>query len=120
MYTPGGGQRGVLKIIYRGNIFLLHPGPQVLQLGRDDGNDIVVQSLFASRVHAHVRWREGEFVLKDLSSNGTFLMSDDHAHEIHMRGGEAVLAERGWLGIGRSAAQHGDHSVRYSLEHEEE
>lgn len=109
-----------LQLIYRGNLFNLHAGTQVLQLGRDDGNDIVILSLFASRVHAHVRWHEGEFFLKDLSSNGTFLMSDDHSHEVHMRGGEAVLAERGWLGIGRSAAQHGDHSVRYSVQTEAE
>jgi adenylate cyclase len=113
-------ERRVLQLIYRGNIFRLHRGSQVLQLGRDDGNDIVVLSLFASRVHAHLRCRDGEFVLTDLSTNGTFLMSDDHTHEIQMRGGEAVLPERGWLGIGRSAAQHGDHSVRYSQQIEEE
>jgi adenylate cyclase len=108
----------VLKVIYRGNIFHVGRGAQALQLGRDDGNDIVVLSLFASRVHARVQARDGHFVIADLSTNGTFLMSDDHSHEVHLRREEAVLADRGWLGIGRSAAQHGEHSVRYSVQHE--
>ena len=108
----------VLKIIYRGNIFLVSRAAPKLQLGRDDNNDVVVMSLFASRVHACIELREGGFFVNDQSTNGTFLMADDHSSEVQLTRAEASLAERGWLGIGRSAAQHGTHSVRYSTEEE--
>jgi hypothetical protein len=30
-----------------------------------------------------------------------------------------VLAGRGWLGLGKSAARHGDHSVRFAVQAEQ-
>jgi hypothetical protein len=55
-----------------------HP---TLQMGRDETNDIVIVSLFASRLHARVQARDGQFVLTDLSSNGTFVRVDEQAGE---------------------------------------
>ena len=111
-----------LKLIYRANIFVVNRTRTVLQMGRDDNNDIVIVSLFASRLHARVQERDGQFVLTDLSSNGTFLLVDDdsgaQSAEIRLRGEEAVLAGRGWLGLGKSATIHGDHSVRFALQAE--
>ena len=107
-----------LKLIYRGNIFVVSRTRPTLQMGRDDSNDIVIVSLFASRVHARVHTRDGHFVITDLSSNGTFLLVDEHSGEVHLRRGEAVLGGRGWIGLGKNATRHGDHSVRYSLQTE--
>ena len=111
-----------LKLIYRGNIFIVNRTRPTLQMGRDDGNDIVIVSLFASRIHARVQTRDGHFMLTDLSSNGTFLLGDEgsgaHPSEIHLRREEAVLGGRGWIGLGKNATRHGDHSVRYSLQQE--
>jgi adenylate cyclase len=107
-----------LKLIYRGNIFMVSRSRPTLQMGRDDTNDIVIASLFASRIHARVHTRDGHFVLTDLSSNGTFLMVDEHSNEMHLRREEAVLGGRGWIGLGKNATRHGDHSVRYSLQTE--
>jgi hypothetical protein len=105
-----------LKLIYRGNIFIVNRSRPTIQMGRDESNDIVIVSLFASRVHARVHTREGHFVLTDLSSNGTFLMIDDQTGETHLRREEAMLHGRGWIGLGKNASTHGDHSVRFSLQ----
>jgi len=109
-----------LKLIYRGNLFVVNRSQPMLQMGRDQSNEIVIVSLFASRVHARVHTREGHFVLTDLSSNGTFLMADEgsgaHLSEIHLRRAEAILSGRGWIGLGKNATTHGNHSVRFSLE----
>jgi len=109
-----------LKLIYRGNIFIVNRSRPTLQMGRDQTNEIVIVSLFASRIHARVHTRDGHFVLTDLSSNGTFLMLDDQAgaqlSELHLRREEAVLSGRGWIGLGKNASTHGDHSVRFSLQ----
>lgn len=107
-----------LKLIYRANIFVVNRTHPALQMGRDDSSDIVIVSLFASRVHARVQERDGQFVLTDLSSNGTFLLVDDDSNERRLRGDETVLAGRGWLGLGKSAATRGDHSVRFALQAE--
>jgi adenylate cyclase len=118
-----------LKLIYRANIFVVSRTRPTLQMGRGDDNDIVVVSLFASRLHARVDERDGQFVLTDLSSNGTFVLPDGEpdaqaaqpaaqSAEIRLRQTEAVLTGRGWLGLGRSASTHGEHSVRYALEAE--
>ena len=114
-----------LKLIYRANIFVVNRANPALQMGRDNNNDIVVVSLFASRVHARVEARDGQFVLVDLSSNGTFVLADENLadeesdvqpEEIRLRQEERVLSGRGWLGMGRSASKHGDHSVRFMLQ----
>lgn len=110
--------QSTLKLIYRGNIFIVNRIRPTVQLGRDDANDVVVASLFASRIHARISTRDGHFVLTDLSSNGTFLLVDDQTSEIHLRHEEAVLGGRGWIGLGKNASKHGDHSVRFSLETE--
>ena len=107
-----------LKLIYRANIFVVNRSRPTLQMGRDDSNDIVIVSLFASRLHARVQARDGHFVLTDLSTNGTFLLVDEHSSEVHLRRAEAVLGGRGWIGLGKSASTHGEHSVRYTLQPE--
>jgi hypothetical protein len=35
---------------------------------------------------------------------------------VRLRRSEAVLGERGWIGVGKTAGNHGDHVVRYRLE----
>jgi adenylate cyclase len=107
-----------LKLIYRGNIFIVNRNRPVVQMGRDDSNDIVIVSLFASRNHARVQVRDGHFVLTDLSSNGTYLLADEHSGEVLLRREEAVLGSRGWIGLGKNATKHGDHSVRFSVQSE--
>ena len=123
-----------LKLIYRANIFVVNRVRSTLEMGRGDDNDIVVASLFASRLHARVEARNGQFVLTDLSSNGTFVLLDEqsdaqsdgqsdaqseaHTSERRLRQEEMILTGRGWLGMGRSAAKHGDHSVRFTVQAE--
>jgi len=120
------GPQMMLTLIYRANIFVVNAARPSLQMGRDDGNDIVVASLFASRLHARVEMRDGQFVLTDLSSNGTFVQVDGESgaepdtprSEVRLQQAALVLTGRGRLGLGKSAELHGDHSVRYSVQAE--
>jgi adenylate cyclase len=109
-------RRWALKLTYAGTTFTVEKGGSI-QLGRDKSNDVVVESSLASRVHARIFERDGHFVLADQSSNGTFLRNDGHMNEITLHGGdEAMLGERGWIGLGRPTVSHGDHMLRYRLE----
>jgi len=113
--TPGeAGVEWVLKLIIGGESHVVGSGSTV-RLGRDAGNDIVVATAHASRVHARIFSRDDHFVIVDQSSNGTYVMPDG-SRELRVRRSEAVLGERGWIGLGKSAAKHGDHVLRYRLE----
>jgi adenylate cyclase len=108
----------VLKLTYGGELRVVRSSGTGMRIGRDNENDLVVESHFASRAHARIYPREGHFVLQDLSSNGTYLLADGSTAEILLRREEAVLAERGWIGLGNSAARHGDHTLRFRVEPE--
>jgi adenylate cyclase len=110
----------VLKITCQGEGRVMRAGGAEMRIGREKENDLVIESHFASRVHARLFSREGHFVLQDLSSNGTYLLSDGNSAEILLRREEAVLSERGWIGLGNSAARHGDHTLRYRVEPDED
>ena len=108
------GAKWVLKVSIAGQSYIVEPGA-TLRIGRDRANDIVVGTEHASRIHARIFTREDHFVIVDQSSNGTFLMADG-SREVRLRRSEALLGDRGWIGLGRSAAHHGDHVLRYRLE----
>ncbi|MGA8051032.1 MAG: adenylate/guanylate cyclase domain-containing protein [Burkholderiales bacterium] len=114
---PRQGER-VLKLTYGGDATAVLHRPAALRLGRDKANDLVVKSNYASRFHARIVARGGHFLLADQSSNGTFLLPDGGAAEIMLRREEAVLGERGWIGLGHSANEHGEHTLRFRVEHE--
>jgi hypothetical protein len=104
-----------LKLSYGGNTVVVEPRGSI-KLGRDQGNDMVVNSVKASRVHARIYERGGNFVIADQSSNGTFVAIDGSTRELTLRREETVLGERGYIGLGSPTAGHGDHVLRYRLE----
>jgi hypothetical protein len=108
----------VLKLSRAGQLYIVRSKGPAVRIGREKDNDVVVDSQFASRVHARVFAREGHFVIADQSSNGTYLLADGNSSEILLRREEAVLGERGWIGLGNSATRHGDHALRYRVEPE--
>ena len=108
----------VLKLSRAGQLTIVRSTGPSVKIGREKDNDVVVDSQFASRVHARVFAREGHFVIADQSSNGTYLLADGNSAEILLRREEAVLGERGWIGLGNSATRHGDHALRYRVEPE--
>jgi class 3 adenylate cyclase len=106
--------RWVLKLSYGGETFDAQPEADV-RIGRDKSNDVVIDSPRASRVHARIYARDRNFVIVDQSSNGTFVMIDGNDSEVVLRREEAVLGERGWIGLGNPASKHGNHVLRYRL-----
>jgi adenylate cyclase len=105
----------ILKLSYGGATFAVAPSATA-KLGRDKANDVVVASTLASRVHARVFGRDGNYFIADQSSNGTFLMVDGNTREVRLRREEALMGERGWIGLGKPASNHGAHVLRYRQE----
>jgi adenylate cyclase len=105
----------ILKLSYGGETVVVEASGSV-RLGRDRTNDVVVPSTLASRVHARIYGRDGNLIIADQSSNGTFVMVDGNTREVRLRREEALLGERGWIGLGKPASTHGAHVLRYRLE----
>jgi class 3 adenylate cyclase len=112
--APARAGRWVLKLSYGGETFDVQSEGEA-RLGRHESNDVVIASPRASRVHARIYARERNFVIVDQSTNGTFLLIDGSSTEVRLRREEAVLGERGWIGLGNPASQHGIHVLRYRL-----
>jgi len=110
-----GAREWILELVYGGDTVVVEPWASV-KLGRDKANDVVVNSTLASRVHARIYGRGGNFVIADQSSNGTYVVSDGNSRELRLRREESILGERGYIGLGGPASKHGDHVVRYRLE----
>ena len=72
-------------------------------LGRDSGAGVVVAARKTSREHCEISSRDGGFVLKDRSQNGTFLNIDGE-REVALRGEEAMLRGHGFIALGQSRA----------------
>jgi adenylate cyclase len=110
-----GAREWILKLTYGGDTVVVEPSASV-KLGRDKTNDVVVNSSLASRVHARIYGRGGNFVIADQSSNGTFVLIDGNSRELQLRREEAMLGERGYIGLGGPASSHGEHVLRYRIE----
>jgi len=105
----------VLKLSYGDETFTVEHSASV-RIGRDKENEVVVPSQHASRLHARVFGRDGNFVIADQSSNGTFIMVDGSTREIRLRREEALLGERGTIGLGSPTGGTGDHLLHYRVQ----
>jgi len=76
-----------LCLIWRGQILSIRNEDDVIHLGREDENEVVLDSDTASRLHAHIERRGATFVLVDYSSNGTFVY-DSKGNQKRVRDGE--------------------------------
>ena len=99
--TTDAGDR--LRLVYRTRVVTLDAGKGPVVLGRDSGADVVVAERKASREHCEISSRDGGFVLKDKSQNGTFLNIDGDK-EMALRGEETMLRGHGFIALGQSRA----------------
>jgi adenylate cyclase len=69
-------------------------------MGRHRENDLVVDDVFVSRIHARIEYRKGRFFLVDTSTNGTCLLTQGE-ESICLHRDERSLQGQGFIGLGR-------------------
>lgn len=67
-------------------------------LGRDPGSDIQVSGKRASRFHAEIEFQRGNFVLKDISTNATYVKQGMEETRLHR--GQAPIIGAGQISLG--------------------
>ncbi|MBT8373637.1 MAG: adenylate/guanylate cyclase domain-containing protein, partial [Deltaproteobacteria bacterium] len=73
-----------------------------LKLGRQSQNDFVIHEKLASRFHASIELKNDQFVLKDHSTNGTFVYPQA-GKPYCVKQTKAFLGERGVLCLGKDS-----------------
>jgi len=104
-----------LRLRYEGADIVMGPDRASITFGREAGNDIVIATRHASRVHARIEWRRDKFVLVDQSSNGTYVQSDDGS-EVLLRREEFTLNGSGVVSFGHPITTGGDGLLRFHCE----
>lgn len=94
----------------------LHVGPDYcdVNLGRALDNDIAVFNDEASRHHAQILYRHGQFVLHDTSTNGTYVRKDALLPFV-VRRDSIVLDGQGVICLGASPEQAGSQHIEFEL-----
>ena len=86
-----------------------HP---MLTMGRADQNDLVVHQPLVSRLHARIEYRNGRFMLTDLSANGTYVVPEAGG-SLYLHRDSQELNGAGMLGLGEAVSADSPVSVHY-------
>ncbi|RVU14951.1 adenylate/guanylate cyclase domain-containing protein [Methylobacterium oryzihabitans] len=103
-----------LRLSHGGRRWTFDEGRQSVSLGREAGNDVLIESEHVSRRHATIERRGDKWVLVDHSTNGTFV-TPFGAEEFCIRREELVLRDVGTLGIGLAVGKDRENGVAYAL-----
>jgi hypothetical protein len=90
---------GVLRLTLGDQLVVCSRERQSIVLGREEGCDVLLVSKAASREHCTVEYCGGDFVLRDHSSNGTYVTLSKN-REICVLNDKLALPEHGTLAIG--------------------
>jgi adenylate cyclase len=96
-----------LRLSYLGRDIARRRGGDSLMIGRDAECELVVADTKASRQHCTIERRQDRFVLRDHSTNGTFVTVVDEM-EVVLRREEFPLRKRGWIAFGQPRASTSD------------
>lgn len=89
-----------LRLTHGGREVFLSAVAPLITLGREKQSDLVIKDQRASRHHCRIEMRRNSFVLRDMSTNGTFVSPQD-GDGFHLQNGEAPLEGKGRICFGQ-------------------
>ncbi len=84
-----------------GSLHLSFTPDRPIRLGRDAHADIAVDNPAISRQHAVIVWRNGSYMIADISRNGTWVRQRASPEPLFVRQGVCLLGHSGSLSLGR-------------------
>jgi adenylate cyclase len=96
--------RAKLRLKYRDQSIVSRRALQPITIGRDPGCEVVICGAHASRQHCQIEPRRNRFVLRDHSTNGTYLTLEGD-EEILLRREEHSLHGHGWIAFGERRSE---------------
>ncbi len=98
---PSRSGRTVLRLKYLGRELVRRRETESVTLGRGEDCNLMVPDEHASRQHCTIERRSDKWVLKDHSSNGTWVTAEGEA-EILLQREEYTLGKHGWIAFGQA------------------
>jgi len=89
-----------LHLRYRGREVLRRRAGDAVSIGRDPASGLVIDDEMASRNHCTIEQRQDTFVLRDHSTNGTYVTHEGDSERL-LRREELVLGKHGWIAFGQ-------------------
>lgn len=118
---PGLAPGRNVALTYQGRHYELSPSRPTFVFGRGQQCDVQVNSDMASRSHAKIEFRWGEWILIDHSTNGTYVVTDPGKRtydglnlRLHHR--EWIMQGRGSISLGQPADKDTENAVLFTLE----
>ncbi len=105
-----------LHLRYAGMDYYIDRDNPTLTLGRQESNDVVVNDVIASRMHARIEYHRGRFTLIDQSTNGTYV-SVDGKKSSFIHHDEYVLTSHGIISLGRDVDDESPEIIRFTCEY---
>lgn len=99
--------RAGLRLRYRGKDVIRRRREESITIGRDASCMLVVADVKASRQHCVIERRGQKFILRDHSTNGTYIAVEGE-EEIILRREEFTLRRHGWIAFGQPRAETPD------------
>lgn len=90
-----------LQMSFQDSEIALLANMPALTIGRDLNCGIVIEGTLVSRQHAIVEYRRGKFLLRDQSTNGTYVLTED-GRSIYLRREEFPLWGNGKISLGKT------------------
>jgi len=88
-----------LLLEYHGKTVRLDSGHTHCSIGRGQDNDLRVAGKFTSKLHAEITFHNGNFHLRDMSTNGTDVVFDDgRSQSVHRE--QMLLGQQGTICFG--------------------
>jgi adenylate cyclase len=101
--APSPTRRTALRLRYLGKEVVRRRESDSITMGRDEDCGLTVPDEHASRQHCTIERRSDKWVLKDHSTNGTWVTSEGAA-EILLKREEYTLGRHGWIAFGQARA----------------
>lgn len=88
-----------ITLVVMGHSSIFHVLDMPVTIGRGAKTSVPVNAPFVSRIHAIIAYNRGKFVLKDQSTNGTYVQLSD-GKEVFLRREELPLSFTGSIALG--------------------
>lgn len=106
--------RKELQLKFRGRHYRFESRAGSFLVGRGNQSDLRIAVLSVSREHLLVTFKDGQFYIQDISSNGTFYQQDGKP-EFLVHQASRPLSGHGTLSLGESVTNNGRAIIRYSV-----
>lgn len=111
---PASAPLTILRLNYKGQTVIRRRMNEALIIGRDESNDVVVPERKASRQHCTIERRPNGFVLRDHSTNGTYIVPTNEKEMFLLRA-DMTLRGAGILTLGQPRSETAE-AIEYSTE----